>query len=157
MQTIFGQEQWILSHCSRLLCRQLWLAGGLPQSVKLLMRQMQSDVDHSPKPPWNLINKRGLDQHVRIRVHMQANIARETFQRKKERHWGTKMVISQTEAAGLFYGAQAGWSVQPRRSRLNYLTLSSEQQRTLQLSKCTSSVCCSLLLTHAKGQRKDKI
>lgn len=37
------------------------------------------------------------------------------------------------------------------------LTLSSEQRRTLQLSKCISSVRCSLLLTHAEGQRKDRL
>ena len=36
------------------------------------------------------------------------------------------------------------------------LTLSSEQQRTLQLSKCISSVWSSLL-TQAQGQRKDEI
>lgn len=76
--------------------------GSLTPSVKLLMRQMQSDFDHSSKPPWNLINKRGLDQHVRIRVHMRANIAGETFLRKKESPRVTKMVISQREAAWLF-------------------------------------------------------
>lgn len=66
------------------------------------MRQMQSGFDHSSKSPWNLINKRGLDQHMSIRVHMHANIASETFWRKRESHRVTEVVISQREAAGLF-------------------------------------------------------
>lgn len=80
---------------------------------------MQGDFDHSPKPPWNLINKRRLDQHVRIRVHMHANIAKETFWRKKESHWVAIMVISRKEAAWLFYQARAGKCVRPGRIRLN--------------------------------------
>jgi hypothetical protein len=61
------------------LHRQLWCPGSLTPSVKLLMKYMQNDFDHSPKPLRNLINKPSLDQHVRIRVHMHTNLAKETF------------------------------------------------------------------------------
>lgn len=59
--------------------------GSLTSSVKLLMRHKQSDFGHSPTPPWNLISKHSLDQHVRIRVYIRANLTRETLETGRRR------------------------------------------------------------------------
>ena len=76
-------------------CRCLWTraVSGSSSSASLgscdlceAVNETKADFAHRPRPPWNLIKKRGLDEHVRIRVHVRANIARETFGRRKKPH-----------------------------------------------------------------------
>lgn len=66
---------------------------GKPDCKCEAVNETKADFAHRPRPPWDLINKRGLDQHVRIRVHVRANIAREAFGRREKPHQVAKAVV----------------------------------------------------------------
>ena len=77
---------------------------GKPDCKCEAVNETKADFAHRPRPPWDLINKRGLDQHVRIRVHVCANIAREAFGRREKPHQVAKAVVLVAHGRGAASG-----------------------------------------------------